>query len=156
MACNGTETKPLVTALTKSLLVFIVVLMTGLCVLTFIPYSPARAEAGAFFTTQEIDTGLQYTLERRFFFWASTAVEFALLLAFALTSLSRRCADRFLAWTGNRRIVAALAMGLLYASLHEILYLPIGALSPTKVKRLRVVHVLDSYERRADAKEYLW
>ena len=38
----------------------------------------------------------------------------------------------------------------------KILYVPIGALSPTKVKRLRVVHVLDSYERRADAKEYLW
>jgi len=38
----------------------------------------------------------------------------------------------------------------------KILYVPIGALSPTKVKRLRVVHVLDSYERRAEAKEYLW
>ncbi len=38
----------------------------------------------------------------------------------------------------------------------KILYVPIGALSPTKLKRLRVVHVLDSYERRAEAKEYLW
>ena len=38
----------------------------------------------------------------------------------------------------------------------RFLYVPIGALSPPKVKRLRVVHVLDSYERRADAKEYLW
>ncbi len=38
----------------------------------------------------------------------------------------------------------------------KILYVPIGALSPTKVKRLRVVHVLDSYERRADAKHYIW
>jgi hypothetical protein len=38
----------------------------------------------------------------------------------------------------------------------KILYVPIGALSPTKIKRLRVVHVLDSYERRAEAKEYLW
>lgn len=38
----------------------------------------------------------------------------------------------------------------------KILYVPIGALSPTKIKRLRVVHVLDSYERRADAKDYLW
>jgi hypothetical protein len=38
----------------------------------------------------------------------------------------------------------------------KILYVPIGALSPTKMKRLRVVHVLDSYERRADAKDYLW
>ncbi len=38
----------------------------------------------------------------------------------------------------------------------KILYVPIGQLSPAKVKKLRVVHVLDSYERRADAKEYLW
>lgn len=38
----------------------------------------------------------------------------------------------------------------------KILYVPIGQLSPTKLKKLRVVHVLDSYERRAEAKEYLW
>lgn len=38
----------------------------------------------------------------------------------------------------------------------KILYVPIGALSPTKLKRLRVVHVLDSYDRRKDAKDYIW
>ncbi len=38
----------------------------------------------------------------------------------------------------------------------KILYVPIGQLSPAKVKKLRVVHVLDSYDRRAEAKEYLW
>ena len=38
----------------------------------------------------------------------------------------------------------------------KILYVPIGALSPAKLKKLRVVHVLDSYERRAEAKDYLW
>jgi len=38
----------------------------------------------------------------------------------------------------------------------KILYVPIGQLSPTKVKRLRVVHVLDSYSRRTEAKEYIW
>jgi hypothetical protein len=38
----------------------------------------------------------------------------------------------------------------------KILYVPIGQLSPTKVKRLRVVHVLDSYARRSEAKEYIW
>ena len=38
----------------------------------------------------------------------------------------------------------------------KILYVPIGQLSPTKLKRLRVVHVLDSYERRKDAKDYIW
>ena len=38
----------------------------------------------------------------------------------------------------------------------NILYIPIGALSPTKMKRIRVVHVLDSYDRRKDAKEFIW
>jgi hypothetical protein len=38
----------------------------------------------------------------------------------------------------------------------KILYVPIGQLSPTKLKKLRVVHVLDSYDRRTEAKDYLW
>jgi hypothetical protein len=38
----------------------------------------------------------------------------------------------------------------------RIVYIPIGALSATKLKKIRVVHVLDSYERRSDAKDYLW
>ncbi len=38
----------------------------------------------------------------------------------------------------------------------KILYVPIGALSPTKLKKLRVVHVLDNYARRQEAKDYIW
>ncbi len=38
----------------------------------------------------------------------------------------------------------------------SILYVPIGQLSPTKLKRIRVVHVLDSHARRAEAKDYIW
>ncbi|HEX4169411.1 MAG TPA: hypothetical protein VHZ55_28450 [Bryobacteraceae bacterium] len=38
----------------------------------------------------------------------------------------------------------------------KIIYIPIGQLSPTKVKKIRVVHVLDSYARRRDAKQYIW
>jgi hypothetical protein len=38
----------------------------------------------------------------------------------------------------------------------NILYIPIGQLSPQKLKKIRVVHVLDSYERREDAKDYIW
>jgi hypothetical protein len=38
----------------------------------------------------------------------------------------------------------------------RIVYIPIGQLSPTKLKKLRVVHVLDSYERRNDAREFIW
>jgi hypothetical protein len=38
----------------------------------------------------------------------------------------------------------------------NILYIPIGQLSPQKLKKIRVVHVLDSYTRRREAKEYIW
>ena len=38
----------------------------------------------------------------------------------------------------------------------QIIYIPMGQLSPAKLKRVRVVHVLDSHERRNIAKDYLW
>jgi hypothetical protein len=38
----------------------------------------------------------------------------------------------------------------------KIIYVPIGQLSPTKLKKVRVVHVLDGYDRREIAKDYLW
>ncbi len=38
----------------------------------------------------------------------------------------------------------------------KIVYIPIGQLSPAKLKKLRVVHVLDSYERRKQARQYMW
>ncbi len=38
----------------------------------------------------------------------------------------------------------------------NILYLPMGQLSPSKLKKIRVVHVLDGYRRRRLAKDYLW
>jgi hypothetical protein len=38
----------------------------------------------------------------------------------------------------------------------KIVYVPLGQLSPTKLKKIRVVHVLDSYARRKDAKQYIW
>ena len=37
-----------------------------------------------------------------------------------------------------------------------IVYLPIGQLSPISLKKIRVVHVLDGYDKRTIAKEYLW
>jgi hypothetical protein len=38
----------------------------------------------------------------------------------------------------------------------SIVYIPIGQLSPTKLKKIRVVHVLDSRQRREEAKNYIW
>ena len=93
----------------------------------FVPYPPARAEAiSAGFTQDDIHTGSQITFERRLCMWGATALELGLLCVLALTGIARRWADRFLAWTGQRRILAVLLMGLSYVCLHEILMLPIG------------------------------
>jgi hypothetical protein len=37
-----------------------------------------------------------------------------------------------------------------------IIYIPIGQLSPVALKKIRVVHVLDGYDKRLKAKEYIW
>jgi len=38
----------------------------------------------------------------------------------------------------------------------KIVYIPLGQLSPAKLKKIRVLHVLDGYERREQAKDYIW
>jgi hypothetical protein len=37
-----------------------------------------------------------------------------------------------------------------------IIYIPIGQLSPVTLKKVRVVHVLDGYDKRQIAKDYIW
>jgi hypothetical protein len=37
-----------------------------------------------------------------------------------------------------------------------VIYVPMGQLSPVSLKKIRVVHVLDGYDKREIAKEYLW
>ncbi len=37
-----------------------------------------------------------------------------------------------------------------------IIYIPLGQLSPVTLKKIRVVHVLDGYDKRESAKDYLW
>jgi hypothetical protein len=37
-----------------------------------------------------------------------------------------------------------------------IVYIPIGQLSPVTMKKIRVVHVLDGYDKREMAKDYIW
>ncbi len=47
-----------------------------------------------------------------------------------------------------RRLAARLGM--------RILHLPLGTLSPTTVKRIRVMHILSGHDKRAIARDYLW
>jgi hypothetical protein len=63
-------------------------------------------------------------------------------------------ADAHGGWTGHppRSIYRSIA----YRFGRSILYIPIGQLSSEKIKKLRVVHVLDGYARREEAKQYIW
>jgi STE24 endopeptidase len=111
----------------KTLVSTIAAAFLVLAVLTFVPYPPARQIAlDAGFTTEQIDTGLQYTFERRLFTWSWTAILLTMLCVFALTSVGRRLADRFLAWTGGRRVLAALGVGAVMVLAENLLWLPVG------------------------------
>ncbi len=107
-----------------------------------------RAEYGGFLMT--------LPPRRMYDVWSDPDYEFALnkperlLLAALDYSVERHVA--YVAAKPPRSIFRSIASHLN----RNILYIPIGALSPTKLKRIRVVHVLDSYERRKIAKEYLW
>lgn len=102
--------------------------------------------------------GLLMTLppRRMFDVWSDTDYEFAenkperLLMAGLDYSTQRFVV--YIASSPPRSIFRSIAAHLG----RKILYIPLGALSPTKLKRLRVVHVLDSYARRDQAKDYIW
>jgi hypothetical protein len=102
--------------------------------------------------------GLLMTLPPRRLFdvWADQDYEFAeskaerLLMAALDYSVERFVV--YVAAKPPRSIMRSIANHLG----RKILYVPIGQLSPTKLKKLRVVHVLDNYQRRRDAKEYIW
>jgi hypothetical protein len=38
----------------------------------------------------------------------------------------------------------------------KILHIPIGTLSPTTIRRVRVMHILSGHEKRKIAKDYIW
>jgi hypothetical protein len=38
----------------------------------------------------------------------------------------------------------------------KIVYLPLGSLSPTTLKRIRVMHILSGHDKRRIAEDYIW
>ena len=38
----------------------------------------------------------------------------------------------------------------------NIVYIPVGQLSPLSLKKIRVAHILDGHDKRAIAKDYIW
>jgi STE24 endopeptidase len=111
----------------KTILPTIAACFLVVLVLTFLPYPPALASAmDAGFTPEQIDLGLTLSFQRRLFFWGWNAILLTTLCTFVFTSIGRRLADRFLAWTGNRRVLAALGVGAVMTFVEEVLRLPFG------------------------------
>jgi hypothetical protein len=81
--------------------------------------------------------------------WAETKAE-RLLMAGLDYSLERHVI--YIAAKPPRSIFRQLAARVN----RKIVYVPLGQLSPAKLKKIRVVHVLDSYRRREEAKQYIW
>lgn len=107
-----------------------------------------RAEYGGFLMT--------LPPRRMFDVWGDPDYEFArtkperLLLAALDYSVHRHVV--YVAAKPPRSIFRSIAAHLA----RSILYIPIGQLSPTRMKKVRVVHVLDSHARREEAKDYIW
>jgi STE24 endopeptidase len=114
---------------------------------TFVPPPATEVDhARLYFTEEQIETGLRFAFERRFFFWGSTALELGLLLALVGTGwLGKLCAR----WTGYsdddaavgaslterlwssrsslaRWLVTLLLVGAGYAILYELLQFPLA------------------------------
>ena len=63
--------------------------------------------------------------------------------------------DRFVVYVASRppRSIFRTIAGRLG---RKIVYVPLGQLSPVALKKIRVMHVLDSHDTRAIAKDYVW
>jgi hypothetical protein len=102
--------------------------------------------------------GLMMTLPagRMYDIWKDADYDFAeshserLLLAALDYSLERHVV--YVASRPPRSIFKSIAAHLG----RNILYVPTGQLSPSRLKHIRVVHVLDGFRRRAGAKDFIW
>ncbi len=109
----------------KNFVATVLALFFALFVLTvFVPYPSARAEAEAYFTPQQIDTGLELSFERRLLAWGSYAVELGLLMVLGLTGAARRLADVALRMCQGYWLPAVLGVGLVCYVLVHLLQLP--------------------------------
>src|SRR6266478_1579914 len=75
---------------------------------TFLPAPDARAEAQRYFSSSEIERGLEHSLEGKLLFWASTAVHLGVLTLLVLGGWARPLAAWCGRWTGGRWLATVL------------------------------------------------
>jgi STE24 endopeptidase len=93
---------------------------------TFVPSAQAEARAAAYFSADEIATGLRYSFERRLLFWAATGLELALLGYLVAGGAGRRWADRFQGLARGSWLGTLLLMAAAYWLAHEALQFPVA------------------------------
>ena len=100
--------------------------VTLFLVTTFSHSDAARAEASLYFPNDVIERGLQYSFERRLFFWLLFALRLGFLVLLVTTGLARRVTDWCHARTGQRWFATVVLVGLLYFLADALLVLPFG------------------------------
>jgi STE24 endopeptidase len=93
---------------------------------TFLPSPQAQAEAAQYFTLEDIERGLQYSLQRRLLFWAATALHLAFLTVVVFSGFARRLADAFHTGTGRRWLLTVLLVGAFCLLADELIALIFG------------------------------
>lgn len=92
---------------------------------TFVSSAEAeRQAAGAGFSVEEIQRGLEYAYQRRLMYWLYVGVDFLLLLLLACTPLARKLTDAVHAKTGGQWFVTLLAVTVLCLGLQYLLGFP--------------------------------
>jgi STE24 endopeptidase len=109
----------------KWLLFFVSLLLATIFVVTtFCHSAAARAEAALYFSSDAIEQGLKYSLERRLLFWPLLALRLGFLVVLVQTGLSRKVADGCLRLVKGRWLLAVVLVGFLYFVCDELLSFP--------------------------------
>jgi STE24 endopeptidase len=109
----------------KNLVGLVLALFFLLFILTvFVPSSAARLDAGRYFTAEEIDRGLAYSLERRLLFWGASAAQLGVLLVLGLTGVGRRLADTVATVSRGYWLPSVLGVGAVCYLSVELLQFP--------------------------------
>jgi STE24 endopeptidase len=93
---------------------------------TFVSWAPWWAEAGQYFTPEEIQRSEHYGFEVWLFFWAATCLHLGFLTTLVATSWGRRWADACQRWAGGRWLLGIVLLLVCLVIAEQLLMLPIG------------------------------
>jgi STE24 endopeptidase len=107
-----------------TIIVGVIAFIALFLVTTFAP--PSRAEAARYFTANEIERGLEFSLQRRLLSWASAGLNLGALAVIVFSGFARKLADTLASWVGGRWLVTILLVGGFCFLVEEAISLPLG------------------------------